>query len=1418
MRLKLVILVLVAVVPALGLQGWTVYGRYQERVNQELVESRIYAEAVAMAFDNYLNSLYQMELALGNALAFEDHYQSERDAEELLRLQLRANPTIRSIAWLSPDGDVLATTEPAARGLNIGDREQVVRIIAGAETAVSDLITSRAVNVPTISVVRGIRQEGKLAGIVAVALHPDQLGSVLPVVEGAKRRYGLLDRQGAHVYSSDGPLGNMEDRQAVPYAGFLRSLEGEAVYQHQYVSAVDGTKRAGVSMPIRSVNWAYYSTVDLDRVLAGPRATAGREMAILWLTAVASLALAVVMSIRFVGPIQALQAAARAMSAGDLTARVQVQGTDELAAAAQAFDTMAARVQLADEVQRARVTAAAQLSQRSLSDKGVEELAAEAAAVAALSLGTEYAAIMQLLSGEERLSVRASAGWSTQAQGMRIDLESMAGRTLLTREPLVVEDFSRRPDIPRHPTMIKAGIVSAINVLIPGEEQPYGVMAVYATRPRRFSPSDVHFLQTLANVMATAIQRQRAVDDQAFLLRAGEIMAGSLDYETTVASAAKLATSYLSDWCIVDIQEDDGSFRRVEAAAEETEAARLVQEGLRLFPCSPATPGLGQVLVTGHSLLIPRVSAAVLREAFQGEAHARTLKAARCHSAMLVPLRVRDQVTGVITFLSTTSGRRFGQRDLQVAEDLALRASLAIDHARMFGAAQRALQERDRALAETETRRSLLYSLFEHAPSLICMLRGPEHVIAVANPRYLGAFPGRPLLGRKIREAMPELEGQGFHDLLDRVYATGVAYEATEARVLIDRRSDGNLVEGSFNFVYEPMRNGDGEVEGIMIFAVDVTEQVRDRWRVEELASGVRAIARQQEAVARLGQQVIGGAVPAAVMDTATVLAAEVLDADCCEILELASDGFSFTVRSGADWARGRSIPLEHAGVPTQAAYALRQGGAVLLEDVGSEGSFTLAPLLREQGMVSGASVSIHGDERPFGVISVHARQPRQFIEEEIHFLMAVANLVGSAVEQARQEQRRSTGETVTRILAESPCPGTAAAEVARALGEGLGWDAVVLRLADTASGALQRCGQWLAPALVDLEVPIPEALPLPPAGTLMGTIWETREPLWLPDSDSLTDAWWERQGFGQLGLRTALVVPVQLRKEIAGVISLLSRHVRQHETATLRTVAEIGSQFAQFLQRQKVEAELRRLNAELEERVHLRTAELAAANQELEAFAYSVSHDLRAPLRTIDGFSQALLEDCGDSIGEEGRDFLRRIRSATAAMGTLIADLLRLSRVMRSEMHREQVDLSALAQSVADDLVSADRQGRSAIFHIEPDLVVRGDEHLLRVVLENLFANAWKFTSRTPHTEIGFGSRQEGSERVYYIRDNGAGFNMRYADKLFIPFQRLHKSNEFEGTGVGLATVHRIIQRHGGRVWAQGAPGQGAVFSFTLP
>ncbi len=293
--------------------------------------------------------------------------------------------------------------------------------------------------------------------------------------------------------------------------------------------------------------------------------------------------------------------------------------------------------------------------------------------------------------------------------------------------------------------------------------------------------------------------------------------------------------------------------------------------------------------------------------------------------------------------------------------------------------------------------------------------------------------------------------------------------------------------------------------------------------------------------------------------------------------------------------------------------------------------------------------------------------------------------------------------------------------------------------------------------------------------------------------------------------------VPVQVEEQAPGEDGL-----RTYVTIKFPLIDSNGHAYAvcgistDITERKNAEQEVIRLNDELELRVLQRTAELEASTRELDAFAYSVSHDLRAPLRSIEGFSQVLLEDHSSDLNDEAQRYLARIQANVNRMAQMIDDLLNLSKATRSQLTRERTDLTGLAREVAAELIDPSSP-RPVSFTVQEDLVAHGDPHLIRLVLQNLLGNAVKFTAHEQEPTIAMSVHQHDGVDVFTVRDNGAGFDMKFASKIFDPFQRLHTIAEFDGTGIGLAIVQRVITRHGGQISAEGTPGQGASFQFSL-
>jgi PAS domain S-box-containing protein len=413
-------------------------------------------------------------------------------------------------------------------------------------------------------------------------------------------------------------------------------------------------------------------------------------------------------------------------------------------------------------------------------------------------------------------------------------------------------------------------------------------------------------------------------------------------------------------------------------------------------------------------------------------------------------------------------------------------------------------------------------------------------------------------------------------------------------------------------------------------------------------------------------------------------------------------------------------------------------------------------------------------------------------------------------------ERRLATQGSVSRVLSTAESMEEAAPLILAAICEAENWEFGAMWYLDEENAVLRCRDVWRTPTLPldDFEAQT-RGIVFARGEGLPGRVWDSGLPLLSPELEQ--DANYPRRALAiKAGFRSGLGFPIYQGSRVTGVIDFVSTESREPDPKLEEIFGLIGHQIGFFIQRSQAQEQVLVLNSELEMRVKERTMQLESANKELEAFSYSVSHDLRAPLRAVDGFSQALVEDYGALLPAEGCGFLATIRGETQRMGELIDDLLTFSRLSRASLDCLPIDSDALVRSIVHELVE---EFPSRKFDVCIDTLpdCEGDLSLMRQVWINLLSNAVKYTGRKERARIEVGSLQEGGELVYFVRDNGAGFDMRYVGKLFGVFQRLHRAEEYEGTGVGLAIVQRIVHRHGGRVWAEGVVDEGATFYFSL-
>jgi PAS domain S-box-containing protein len=682
------------------------------------------------------------------------------------------------------------------------------------------------------------------------------------------------------------------------------------------------------------------------------------------------------------------------------------------------------------------------------------------------------------------------------------------------------------------------------------------------------------------------------------------------------------------------------------------------------------------------------------------------------------------------------------------------------------------MSERRRAEAQ-------LRAFFEHSPTGMAILDDQLRYIHINEGlAEMNGIPPEDHLGRSVAEILPEL-APTIEPIFRGILETGAEIRGVEVS------GETPMAPGLLRHwlaSYFPIEGPGGHSSYLGLSVVEITERRLAEERVIRLSRLYRVLGAVNEAIVRVREpQKMYVEMCRVLVELGEFTMAWVgLVDDSRRVVPVATAGhtgdYLETIKVTADRRPTGRGPTGRAIVTNSV-----QVCADIAADPGMKSWRTTA--LRH-GFRSSAAVPLHSGKDAIGALMIYSDRVGALEDEDALLLSRLADDVSFALETMAVEEERRAAETRLReseqFLAE-------AQRVAR-IGH------YVLDV---------NAGSWTSSEALDDVFGIDAAYERSVEGWL-GVVH--------PDDRPAMLAYFTEEVLGESR-------PFDREYRIARIADGAERWVHglgQLEFDAKKRPTKMFGVIQDVTERRLAEEEVNRLNVDLERRVEQRTAQLKSANEELEAFAYSVSHDLRAPLRALDGFSLALLEDYSDVLDETAQDYLGRVRNASQRMGALIDDLLSLSRVTRREMELEDVDLSDLARRVIGRLREAEPK-RAVEVTVAAGLHARCDAGLLEVVLENLLNNAWKFTGKVEHAHIEFAADGDGVDAVYYVRDNGAGFDPTYVGKLFAPFQRLHTVSEFPGSGIGLATVQRIIHRHGGRCWADGKPGAGATVSFTL-
>ncbi|GHO87369.1 PAS domain S-box protein [Dictyobacter formicarum] len=711
----------------------------------------------------------------------------------------------------------------------------------------------------------------------------------------------------------------------------------------------------------------------------------------------------------------------------------------------------------------------------------------------------------------------------------------------------------------------------------------------------------------------------------------------------------------------------------------------------------------------------------------------------------------------------------------------------------------RLLESEQQARAEAEVERQRLYDLFMQVPALICLLRGPEHRFEFANERYLQLVGNRDLIGRTIREAQPELAGQGLYELLDNVYQTGKPFIGSELPVMIDRKLNGHKEEGYFNVVYQPARNIEGAVEGVMVHAVEVTEQIRNR-----------EITRSSQQRLEMAQQAGQIGTFEWLVPTNDIIWTPELEA----LYGLPAGGFEGKYES---WVQ-RIHPEDLERVESNLQRSIQGGAPYHIE----------FRIIRPDGSIRWmlGKGDTHYDEhgQALRVIGVHIDiTERKETElqlartlEQVGFIAATSKLLVASIDYR---------EVLVHVI-KNAIP---------AIGD---WCRIDLHSEEPDIQPLSISYPDSVEGMRELSFEqISRVIDVTPSA--LGTVRQQKKSEIITHLDqeayrTLTIDKGEQKVLKKFHAGSAMVVPLVIEDTIEGTVILVASAERgPYTVADLNIAEELASRVIMAIERARIYHNLQDLNANLESRVAQRTeelrqlnADLERSNQELQEFAYVASHDLQEPLRKIQAFGNLLEDEYGEQI-DDGKEYLDRMRNAAGRMRVLIDDLLTFSRVATKTLPFTPTNLEMIARDVIDDLETRIQETHGTI-EIGELPTIDADSRQIYQVLQNLLGNALKFhrPNVPPVIKVAAIIQDASTESefkneprcVLTIQDNGIGFDEKYLDRIFTVFQRLHGRNEYEGTGIGLAVVRKIVERHDGTITATSKVGEGSTFIVTLP